>query len=181
MKNQLPYFWFHPDAYKNAFIFFLIMTLITMVGMQITNEAMVTEKSPLGVLDFELAGDMKTAKTMINSWVKKDPEYGLIKANFNMGLDYLFLFVYSQTIGLACLIISRKKNRFIKTTKILAALLLVAALLDAVENYGLIQMIQGANDEFYPKLALYCATPKFIIILAGLLFSLFGLFIKKKP
>ena len=45
-----------------------------------------------------------------------------------------------------------------------------AGLLDAVENYGLIQVLLGSQQAFWPVLARWCAIPKFLIVAAGLVY-----------
>jgi hypothetical protein len=50
----------------------------------------------------------------------------------------------------------------------------VAALLDAVENYALIRVLLGSNLVIWPKVAKWCAVPKFVIVAAGLAYILIG-------
>src|SRR5437899_2321809 len=54
--------------------------------------------APLGIISFELAGDLATARQMIGSWDEPAREHALL----GLGLDFLFLALYSTTIGLAC-------------------------------------------------------------------------------
>ena len=56
----------------------------------------------------------------------------------------------------------------------LAWALFAAALLDAVENYALIQLLLGASSEHWAPLAGWCALPKFAIVAAGLVYLLAG-------
>ncbi len=180
MENRFPFYWIHPDNYKPVFIFFVGMTLMVMFFMQKTNQALITEISPRGILDFEFAYTVGNAEKMMEAWEMKNKDLGKIKANLNMGLDFLFLFVYAHAIGLACILISLWKNRFKKTAKILAALMILAAVLDVFENYALIQLIHGSKEEWYPLQAFFCAIPKFIIILTAVLFLIMGLILKRK-
>jgi len=48
---------------------------------------------------FEFAGSLESAVKIIRSW----DEAVRILAAFSIGLDFLFLILYSTTIGLACL------------------------------------------------------------------------------
>jgi hypothetical protein len=50
----------------------------------------------------------------------------------------------------------------------------LAALLDGVENYGLIQILVGTNNEVWPVLAKWCAWPKFMIVGVGLVYVIIG-------
>ena len=49
-----------------------------------------------------------------------------------------------------------------------------AALLDCVENYGLIQILVGMQHETWPVVAKWCAWPKFLIVGLGLVYVIFG-------
>lgn len=147
--------------------------------MKITGIPLETDVSPNGIVDFEFAWDVETARAMMASWDMKNPGLGRIYAAYNMGLDNLFLFVYSHAIGLACLLVGKKIEKWKKISMIIATLQIFAALFDMAENYGLVQLIQGSEEEFFAQLAYFCAIPKFIFILLGLGFSIFGYF--KRP
>jgi hypothetical protein len=45
-----------------------------------------------------------------------------------------------------------------------------AALLDALENYALIQVLLGSQQALWPVVARWCAIPKFLIVAAGLVY-----------
>ncbi len=51
---------------------------------------------------------------------------------------------------------------------------LLAALLDAVENYALIRLLLGSTGKLWPDLARWCAVPKFLLVGAGLVYVIFG-------
>jgi hypothetical protein len=50
----------------------------------------------------------------------------------------------------------------------------LAAVLDAVENYGLVQILVGANNEVWLVVAKWCAWPKFVIVGVGLVYVISG-------
>jgi hypothetical protein len=50
----------------------------------------------------------------------------------------------------------------------------LAALLDCVENYGLIQILVGVQNEVWPVVAKWCARPKFLIVGVGLFYVVVG-------
>lgn len=174
-----PFFWIKEDSLKPSFIFFAILAVIVMIAMKITGTPMETSLTPSGVVNFEFCWTVESAKAMMAAWEEKHPGYGRIYAAYNMGLDNLFLFVYSHAIGLGCMLVGQKIVRWKKIAYFLAWLLIIAALLDLVENYGLIQLLLGSENEFFPKLSYICAIPKFIFVLAGWLFAIIGYF--KKP
>jgi hypothetical protein len=95
----------HPLAavptHKRGRLFWLFfgLTLIVMVALTILGAPLQTAAAPTGIVSYELAGDAPTAQAMLDSW----DEVAKIYAGFNLGLDYLFLLLYSTTIAMAIL------------------------------------------------------------------------------
>jgi hypothetical protein len=89
--------------------------------------------------------------------------------------DYLFIFVYVGAMGAACFIAAR----FLAQHNVLSfqigiliiALQLLAGLLDVVENYALLQVLEKISDP-WPHIARWCAIPKFGLIILGLVYAL---------
>ena len=60
------------------------LTVITIVGMQVTGKPLKTKAAPGGILSFELVGTLDGSSAIINSW-----QNGImIYAGINMGLDF---------------------------------------------------------------------------------------------
>ena len=118
------------------------------------------------IVDYELAGSFAKASAIINAWDAQDR----IRAGFNLGIDYLYMPVYSTTIAMACVwgsIVLRAKGwRVIGV--LLAWGLWMAAILDAIENFALATMLFGTVADPYPQIAQVCALCKFGLILLGL-------------
>ncbi len=57
---------------------------------------------------------------------------------------------------------------------LLSWLVLAAGVLDAIENYALIQMLLSGASDLWARISWWCATPKFILVGLGLLFALAG-------
>ena len=85
--------------------------------------------------------------------------------------DYLFLFLYPAVIATACFIAGSYLDRngilSFRVTIVVMALQLVAGVLDAIENYALLQVLDGAIRSSWPQLARYCATVKFGLVVLG--------------
>lgn len=177
MEIKTPFVWIGLAQHFKAFILFTILTLLCMLGLGISGQAMRIEEVPMGILDYEFAGTLENAQAMLKAWEAKNVNAFV---GFNLGLDYLFLVTYSHAIGLACVLTARRLNRFAKVAYWLGVLQLVAAGLDAIENFALWKLMIGSNWEAYPAIAMYCAAPKFLFVVLGLLFCLVGLFFKKK-
>ena len=88
---------------NRAFILFFILSVMVMVGLQVTGAPLINDVSPGGILSFEFAGELAHAQRMIDSWGPT----GRIYAGLNLGLDYLFLAVYACAIALGCVLVSR--------------------------------------------------------------------------
>ncbi|RPJ63395.1 MAG: hypothetical protein EHM12_02410 [Dehalococcoidia bacterium] len=118
------------------------------------------------IVDYELAGSVAKVSGIINAWNTPDR----IRAGFNLGIDYLYMPVYSTTIAMACvwgaMVLSAKGWRVIGV--LLAWGLWVAAILDAIENYALVTMLFGTVADPYPQISQVCALCKFSLILLGL-------------
>jgi hypothetical protein len=127
-----------------------------------------------GIIDFEVVGTLKGARCILEDW----GERGRLIVGLDLGMDYLFLVVYSICISLGCALIARGlfgRVPFLGTAGlVLAWAQFGAALLDAVENYALIRLLLGSERAFWPVLARGCAIPKFVIVIAGLAFILIG-------
>jgi hypothetical protein len=121
------------------------------------------------IVDFELAGSVANASGIINQW----SALAKIQAGFNLGIDYLYMPIYSTTIALACIWGAMVlKSRVWRGVGIMLAWgLWLAAIFDAIENYALVTMLYGNVADPYPMMARLCATFKFSLILLGLAFS----------
>jgi len=152
----------------------LLLALISLVAvfiyiMQSLNAPLINELAPGGIVSFELAGELSAAKQVIGSWDIAATSY----AGLNLGIDYLFLVIYSATIALACFMLAsglKPQSRWQKMGYILVSAQWVAAVADMVENYALIQLLLGSYEAYWSSLALYTAIIKFILILLGIFY-----------
>ncbi|HEV2761825.1 MAG TPA: oxygenase MpaB family protein, partial [Pyrinomonadaceae bacterium] len=149
----------------------LLTAVMTVVGWPLQNEA-----AQWGVLSFEFAYDAETARRVVNSWGAG----GQLRAAFNLGLDFLFLFAYSTATALACLwavnlFRARRAFGLVAAGVGLAWGQWVAGALDAAENVALLRVLLGGGGEAWPRTAYFCAAAKFALVFAGLLYVLAGL------
>ncbi len=183
MKYKHPYGWLSKTGQKRAFIALLILTLAVMAALRSFDTYLQTDAAPNGIVSYEFAGTLPAAQRMIKSWEDK----GQIYAGLSLGIDYLFLIVYAGTIGLGCVLLGEKlSEKFVFGEIIGAALawgLIIAALLDALENYALIKILLGSTNESWLTIAKFSAAPKFAIVGFGLIYLIIGtmlkLFLKK--
>ena len=150
------------DNYVQVFLPLLALTLLL---------AVVLSAIPLkpDIVQFEL-----NAREVIKLWNEVDKTW----AAFSLGLDFLYLIVYSTTIGVACvwtanvLIVHGLPLRTIGIW--LAWGQWLAALLDIVEDISLLRILVSSESAFWSQIAKWCAIPKFCLIILGLVYIAVG-------
>lgn len=152
---------------KNLILITLALMTVSIIGMKYTDSILVNTQAPLGIVSFQFSASLSNASTIINSW----GEHGPTAAGFNLGIDYLFLVFYSL-LGYLLLAINREKlltsHPKLSTILWLTAIIFpLSGLFDAIENFGLLKILLGTSNEFWPLLAYYSAIIKFIIVAAG--------------
>jgi len=174
MKLGHPFEWLSVPGQNRAFPVLFVFTLVVMASMQVLGGPLSTEAAPAGIVSFELAGELARAQSMVESW----GETGQIYAGLSLGLDYLFMVAYACAIALGCVLVARSLSQrlgFLSTAGVvLAWAQFGAALLDAVENYALIRILLGSQQELWPGVARWCAIFKFLIVAVGLVYVLIG-------
>lgn len=164
-----PFAWMSFAVRRRAFSLLLRLTLIVMCALYFIGAALKREPdAPHGILSFEFAGTFAQAQRILSAWASPDAHFA---AGLSLGLDYLFMPLYALTIALCCVHASSGGPRWLATSgRALAWAQLLAALLDAVENYALIQLLLGAAGETWPRLAWGCAAVKFALVILGITF-----------
>ena len=169
-----PFEWLSRSGRNRAFFAVTALTLVLMPVMATFDKPLRTEAAPQGIVSFELAKTEAQTVAILSSW----NEAARVSAGLSLGMDYLFLFAYSLSLGLGCVLLGGlERNRGTMLAAIgapLAWMQLLAAVLDAVENYALIQLLLGAGGGNWPALAWGCAVPKFIAVALGLLYLVLG-------
>jgi hypothetical protein len=152
----------------------LALTIALTVVLQAVNVPLKTPAAPQGVVSYEFAGTTAAAQGILDSW----DAGAKVHAGFSLGLDYLYMPAYALTIGLACAwaarVLGSRKRWLGSLGRVLAFGLGLAALLDATENYALTTMLFSVAADPWPVVARWCATGKFALIIAGLVYALAG-------
>ncbi len=165
MKNRL-----------NTSTFWLLFTLtiILIAAMRAIDPHLTTTAAPAGIVSFEFAGNLATAWGIMESWAGKS----LFWAGLSMGIDFFFLAAYAATIACGCLLVSQhlaiRWPGMKVVGRIMAGTVLVAGLLDIIENIALIKLLAGSINQSLPKIAAACAGPKFILVGLSLVYVLAG-------
>jgi hypothetical protein len=174
MKVTHPFTWLSAQRQRWALLVFLVLALLAMAALRVFDAPLKTEASPSGIVSFELAGTTAAAESILVAWDAQASIY----AGLSLGLDYVFLLTYGAGISLACAMVvgglQARRRTAARIGLALSWLVLVAALLDAVENLALIRILIGRGGNPWPSVARWCAIPKFGIVFAGLLYIIMG-------
>jgi hypothetical protein len=173
-RMKTPFDWIKTEKQKPVFITLAILTIVVMACLQIVGGPLVTDVASGGIVSYEFAGDLSTARAILDSWGAD----GQVFAGLSLGLDFLFLFAYAGSIGLGCVLAARKlapQGGLVYRIGIwLAWGLPLAAFLDYLENYALIRLLLGSELTLWPTMAYWCAILKFTLVGIGLLYVLVG-------
>ena len=162
---------------KKAFLPLFALTLILVAVFRLLDAPLQNPVSPMGIVSFELAGTPEKADAIIQAW---DARAKLFAA-FSLGFDYLFMFAYGLAISLGVLLAADKQGgRFAAFASYVGWGVLLASLLDAIENFALWRLLSGTATEIFPRIAAFSATVKFFLLALGLGFFLVGWLWPKK-
>ncbi len=143
MALSHPFVRLSPTAQARALPPLILATLALTAVLQWIGRPLQTAAAPNGIISFELAGTLAAAQAMVASWDQSAQRH----AAFSLGLDYLYMPLYADAIALACVraaaISLHKQPAAAALGAVLAWGLGLAALLDAIENVALWQVLQG--------------------------------------
>jgi hypothetical protein len=153
-------------------IVFVALALITLAVGRAIAAPLRTEAAPLGIVSLEFAGSANKAQNILDSWTAGQ-KYAALR---NTRLDYVFLVCYSTLLAVGCVWASGGfEEDWRHVGGWLAWAQWGAGALDAVENVGLFYLLRGSVEDRWTRLALGCAVPKFLLIVAGIAYVLTGL------
>jgi hypothetical protein len=157
-----------------VFVPLLLGTLAVGAALGAVNRPLQTTAAPDGIISYEFSWSVEGATAILESWDATARVY----AGFSLGLDYLYMCLYSTTIALACLwaggVLGTRGWALASAGAWLALGQWLAALFDAVENAALWILLLGPVSEPWPAVAALCAIPKFALVFLGLLYALLG-------
>lgn len=156
---------------KKLLFWFFIGTLIAMLALMGMDKVLQDGDSNYGIVCFELAGNLEASNNIIQNWSERDI---IPLAAFSLGFDYLYLFFYTMFLSLWTSVIA--EGFYKKLAKMFARLIIilfvVAGLLDAVENYALLNLLGNNNTQSNSVLAFNCASVKFGLIGLGIFYNI---------
>lgn len=172
---------------KRFFFIFLALTMLMFAIFRVLDEPLRTPAAPNGIVSFELARTPEKASQILASWTPIkgnniwENRKRLLFASLGLGLDYLFMPLYSLALAFGTTLAINRQTGWIKSLGSLAGWgAFVAVLFDAVENFALFQVLLGAYESSYPAIAASCAMIKFGLLIFGLLIAVVGSVLPKK-
>lgn len=145
------------------FIALILMGVMITLDRHLTSFSSTPEK--YGIVSLELARTPQKANAIIDSWGNNGKGIAL----FSLGLDYLFIAVYTATLWLFCRFFAhslREKNEFLsKTGNFLSWLVILAGILDVIENQLLLIMLLSEPSDMATATAALAASGKFVLLL----------------
>ena len=165
-----PYCWIKESGKRYVLLALVLIDMVLIAVFSYLDQSLRNQTTTQGIISFELAGSEAKARAIVESWNTASRDTAL----FSLGLDYLFLFIYPLTLSLMCHLVASRiwypKSLIAKLGGLLAWLVLLAGLLDAIENYSLLQILKFSDYTFWPILAKYCASAKFGLIFLAVLY-----------
>jgi hypothetical protein len=138
-----------------------------MLSLRVVDRSLHTDAAPAGIISFELAGDGSSALAILDSW----DQPAKLHAAFSLGLDFLFLIMYSTALSLGCIWASGLSiSPLTGLGTYLAWGQWIAALFDGLENTALFIIMVQSPASPWPQIARLAATVKFSMIALGLLY-----------
>ncbi len=170
-----PYRRMSQGTLRATLIAFFPAALLALLIIGGTNGPLRNPAAPLGIISFQLAATPLRAEQILGSWGEAER----LLAAFNLGFDYLFLVIYPILLSMLCAYLARRYQETQRVTRErlgigLAWAVPAAALLDAAENYALLQLLLGSTAGPWPGLAAAFAIPKWILVLGALGYGAFA-------
>ena len=176
-----PFVWIHEPSRKIVFWALAGLAILSMVILQLLGGPLETEEAPAGIVSFELAGNIPKVDRVLESWGPT----ARVHAGIDLGFDYLFIGAYVGAIGLGCVLVGttlgRRSRSLEAAGSYLAWAIVLAGVLDSLENYALTRLLLGSRQAWLAAVAQWCAVPKFLIVLVGLVYVALGLLISLVP
>ena len=165
---------------------FTFLALLLLAGMSFAGRGLCTAAAPLGIVSLELAPDAARAGAIIESWRERHPAAPLVDTlegavqGIPAGedrtalsltvIDFLFICLYAPALAMACVWLG-ERSRWPLPGIVLAWLMSLAALADAVENLAMLRMLSGDLTDAASALARGCALLKFSIVALALVYT----------
>lgn len=157
-------------GFKRLFLMSTFCTVVWMIVMSVAIKPLNSKQ----IVAFELAKTTEIAAMIIDGWEQADV---ISNARRSIYLDFVFLFLYSATICLGCIVLSvfTENITLISLGKFLSAIVPFAGMFDVIENLAMLKTLSGEVTVLPIVIAYWFAIGKFTILIMSLIFVLFCL------
>ncbi|MDH5433951.1 MAG: hypothetical protein OEY19_08390 [Gammaproteobacteria bacterium] len=150
----------------------IMLFLILSIFMSFIDMHAKTEITPLGTISFEFIGSIENLELAMIAW----GDIGRTSIALNLGIDFLYLIIYSAILALAFYRLSNAPNvnnirRYYLSGVWLAV---VVGIIDILENLCLIQLLYQTKNEIWAIAAYNLAILKFTGIAVCLIMLVVG-------
>lgn len=174
MKLKNPILLIQNDSQKRVLLFLSVLLFGLMLIIILSGPSLVPGIAPYGVVSLELAGSVDRTETILRSWGLD----GLVRASFSLGLDFLFIPVYTVTIGswiaIAHSAMEKRKLRYGSIGSLIAWGIFAAGIFDMIENIALLIILFDEVNAPWPQIAAWFSGMKFVLIILGILYLILG-------
>lgn len=166
-----PFRWVPARSRKHFFLAAFSATLVLWLALLMLDKGLQGERGPLGgIVALQLAGSLDAVGQLLALWGGS----GKVLAAFQLGIDYLFIVLYTTAIALGCAVVlsdASQNFRFVRgLCTAIAWGVVVAGMLDALENAALIKLLVGPTNAALPLIATTFAALKFLLLAAAIIF-----------
>ena len=169
--RSFPFAWIDQRARGKSLMVATVLVLACTATLVLLDRSLRNDVAPHGIVSFELAGTLERSEAILQSWSEQVRSVAMLI----QGFDYLYLIIYPAWLSLASIALGTLLGGRWQTAGLVTGwMVLVAAPLDAVENYALIQQLLHGAAAGLAQLSLWCASAKFALIAWALGFLLAG-------
>lgn len=159
---------------NKVFGFSLFVLFACFAAMIAADELIKNEITPYGIVSFEFIHTIANVQAALNMWGTT----GQAAVGFSLGIDYLFILAYSVVAIFGLKMTAQKVDHYssalAKIILFMAAIFPLVALSDAIENFSLLRLLFGSENEVWVLVAYYSASIKFAVAALCLLCILLG-------
>jgi hypothetical protein len=163
-----------PGAGRNASVASRYFYRLFLAANQFMKQLVARVRPPPFALQFAW-GEVRASK-ILEKWSDADKR----AVRLNLFLDFVFIVIYVTGIALACalgadaLAAAGWRADGGGMGGIFVRAIIIAGLLDAVENVAQLLMLSGHKTQPWPALASICASIKFLLVTVAFLYALYG-------
>lgn len=152
---------------------FLVIAIVLSLAINHFMKQLVAAVRP-PPLSLQFAWSEVRASKILEKWSDADKR----AVQLNLGLDFVFIVIYVTGIAVACALAADALAAALwpggGMGVLFAQAIIIAGLLDAVENAAQFLMLAGQKTQPWPALASVCASIKFFLVAVTILYALYG-------